>query len=80
MIAAGDWKDATTAYEQALQDRPRSGFALYGLALCSEKSENLRAAAKEYAEFLAAWKAADSGLAQVKHAQAYVAEHAALGG
>ncbi len=38
MLAAGDWADAKTAYEQALLERPRSGFALYGIALSSEKS------------------------------------------
>ena len=77
MLAASDWADAKAAYTQALQERPRSGFALYGIALSSEKSGDADAAAKAYAEFLAAWKNADPALPQVRHAQAYVAKHAA---
>jgi tetratricopeptide (TPR) repeat protein len=73
MMAAGDWTDATAAYQQALEERPKSGFALYGIALCSEKSGNARDAAREYADFLAAWKDADPALAQVIHAKAYIA-------
>jgi hypothetical protein len=61
-----------------LRERPRSGFALYGIAMCSEKSGDSKAAAKEYGDFLAAWKGADPALAQVTHAHAYVAEHAAV--
>ena len=59
MMAIGDWTDATAAYERALIDRPRSGFALYGIALSKEKSGDAAAAAKAYADFLTAWKDAD---------------------
>jgi tetratricopeptide (TPR) repeat protein len=79
MMAIGDWSDAKTAYEQALRERPRSGFPLYGIALCSEKSGDSDAAAKEYENFLAAWKNADPALAQVKHAQTYLAAHPSSG-
>ncbi len=77
MMAIGDWTDAKIAYEQALLERPRSGLVLYGIARSSEKSGNLNAAAKEYVDFLAAWKDADPALAQVKDAQTYLAEHPA---
>lgn len=76
LMLAGNWKDAKIAYQQALRDRPRSGFALYGVALCTEKSGDSSDAAKEYADFLAAWKGADPALAQLKHAQTYVGRHA----
>jgi tetratricopeptide (TPR) repeat protein len=75
MMAVADWTDAKTAYEQALLERPRSGLVLYGIALSSEKSRDLPAATREYADFLAAWKDADPALAQVTHAQAYLAQH-----
>jgi tetratricopeptide (TPR) repeat protein len=75
MLALGDWTDARAAYEQALKERPRSGFALYGLALCSEKSGNAATATKEYADFLAAWKDADPTLPQITHAKAWLAAH-----
>ena len=74
LFAAGDFAGAKAAYQQALLERPRSGFPLYGIALCSEKQGDL-AAAKEYSDFLAAWKDADSNLAQISHARAYVMEH-----
>jgi tetratricopeptide (TPR) repeat protein len=77
MIAAGDWADAKSAYRQALLERPRSGFALYGLAIASEKSGDVDAAAKGYTDFVAAWKNADPDLVQVAHAQSYLAEHRA---
>ncbi|MDQ2944575.1 MAG: hypothetical protein M3Y27_01290 [Acidobacteriota bacterium] len=80
MMAAGDWTNARTAYEQALLERPRSGFVLYGIAMSSEKSGIPKAAAKEYADFLAAWKDADHRLVQVTHAQTYLAEHPGIGG
>jgi tetratricopeptide (TPR) repeat protein len=75
MLALSDWTDARAAYEKALLERPRSGFALYGLALCSEKSGDTAAATKEYADFLAAWKDADPTLPQITHAKMYLATH-----
>lgn len=75
LFAAGDFVGAKAAYQRALVERPRSGFPLYGIALCSEKQGNLLAAAKEYSDFLAAWKDADSNLPQIEHARTYVAEH-----
>jgi tetratricopeptide (TPR) repeat protein len=75
MMAVGDWAAARAAYQRALSERPRSGLALYGIALCSEKAGDSQAAAKEYADFLAAWKDADPGLAQVTHARSYLGIH-----
>jgi tetratricopeptide (TPR) repeat protein len=80
LFAAGDFAGAKAAYQQALTERPRSGFPLYGIALCSEKMGDLQAAAKEYSDFLAAWNAADPDLPQLAHARTYVAEHAASAG
>ena len=73
MLSMSDWTDARAAYEAALKERPRSGFPLYGIALTSEKSGDLEAAKKEYADFLAAWKDADSGLPQIVHAREFIA-------
>ncbi len=75
LLAGGDFAGAKAVYRQALIERPRSGFPLYGMALCSEKLGDLRAAAQEYSDFLDAWKDADPGLAQLAHARAFVAEH-----
>jgi tetratricopeptide (TPR) repeat protein len=77
LMAVGDFVAAKAAYQQALVERPRSGFPLYGIALSSEKAGDVDAAAKEYSDFLAAWKDADPDLAQVAHARSYLAEHSA---
>jgi tetratricopeptide (TPR) repeat protein len=75
LLAAGDTAGARAAYEQALTKRPHSGFPLYGLAVCSEKSGDSAAAAREYAEFLSAWTNADRDLAQIAHAHEFMAQH-----
>ena len=74
-IAASDWAGANAAYQKALLERPKSGFPLYGMAVCSEHSGDFKAAANDYAEFLAAWKNADSDLPQLEHARAYISAH-----
>jgi len=72
LLAAGDFAGAKAAYQQALVDRPHSGFPLYGIALCSEKLGDAQAAAKEYSKFLEVWKNADPDQTQLAHARAYV--------
>ncbi len=77
LMAVGDWADAKAAYNRALIERPRSGFALYGIARTSELAGDAKSATAEYAEFLTAWKNADPVLTQVTHAQTYIATHSA---
>ena len=77
LLAGGAWTDAKAAYEQALAQRPRSGFALYGRALSNEKAGEVRAAVTGYGEFLDAWKDADAALPQLAHARAYLKAHRA---
>jgi len=74
-MAVSDWTDAKSAYKDALVERPRSGFLLYGIALASEQAGDTKAATTEYAEFLAAWKSAESDLPQLAHARSYLASH-----
>jgi tetratricopeptide (TPR) repeat protein len=75
LLEASAWLDAKAAFEKALVERPKSGFSLYGIARSSEQAGEVKAAATEYAEFVAAWKNADAGLPQLAHARAYLAEH-----
>jgi tetratricopeptide (TPR) repeat protein len=75
LMNAADWTDAKAAYQKALVERPKSGFPLYGIALSSERAGDAKAAGKEYAEFVEAWKNADPQLPQLAHARAYLAEH-----
>ena len=74
-IAASDWTAAMAAYKEALANRPRSGFPLYGIAVTSEQAGDSTAAAAEYADFLAAWKSADSDLPQLAHARTFLLSH-----
>ena len=74
-LAASDWTSAKAAYQEALAERPSSGFPLYGIAMVSEQSGDIPSAAAEYTNFLSAWKSADSGLPQLTHARSYLAAH-----
>jgi hypothetical protein len=74
-MAAADWTAAKVAYKEALVDRLRSGFPLYGIAMASERSGDSEAAATEYADFMSAWKSADPNLPQIAHARDYLASH-----
>ena len=79
-LGVSDWTDAKAAYQEALVERPHSGFPLYGMAMASEQAGEITAAAAGYAEFLAAWKSADSDLLQVAHARSYLDSHSAVPG
>ena len=80
MLAAGRWTDAKSAYKEALLERPRSGLVLYDIATSSEKAGDFASAAREYSEFLTAWKDADLDLAQLAHARTYLAAHPTAAG
>jgi hypothetical protein len=75
LLTALAWQDAKSAYQEALVERPKSGFPLYGIALSSEKAQDVAAASAQYAQFVAAWKDADAGLPQLVHARSFLAEH-----
>ena len=77
-LADSDWTAARTSYQEALVERPRSGFPLYGVALASEQAGDSSAAAAGYSEFLTAWKSADADLPQLAHARSYLASHSAV--
>ena len=72
LIRGGKYQEARDAYRKELEERPHSGFALYGIATAWEKQGKREEAAKAYREFLNAWSHADADLAQVKTAQSYV--------
>lgn len=72
LIRTGRYEEAREAYKKDLEERPHSGFALYGIATAWEKQGKHAEAVKAYREFLNAWSHADSELSQIKTAQAYV--------
>jgi tetratricopeptide (TPR) repeat protein len=78
MMTAAKWKDAKAAFQQALEKRPNSGFALYGIAQATEKTGELDATTVAYQQFLKAWKTADPGLPETQHAEQWLSQHAAV--
>jgi tetratricopeptide (TPR) repeat protein len=76
LILAGKFSDASEAFRKELVERPRSGFALFGIALAWDKEGNRDEAAKAYRTFLEAWSHADADLPQIKRAQAYLVRSA----
>lgn len=68
LLRAKDYAGAKAAYEAALQERPQSGFGLYGLARVKELSGDTAGAREAYDAFLKAWPAADASLPEVAHA------------
>ena len=78
LLQAGDDAGAHKAFESALQERPNSGFGLYGVARSSEAAGNVAQAKTEYEKFLEAWKNADANLPEVAHAQEFLAKQKTL--
>lgn len=72
LLRAKDYKGAEEAYHAALEERPNSGFGLYGLALVKEAAGDSAGAREAYAAFLKAWPRADGNLPEVAHAQKMV--------
>jgi tetratricopeptide (TPR) repeat protein len=72
LIRAKDYAGAKAAYEEALKDRPNSGFGLYGLARVAELQGDAAGARAGYAAFLKEWAAADAGLPELAHARSVV--------
>jgi len=72
LMKAKDYAGAKAAYDEALIERPKSGFGLYGLARVKEAQGDAAGAREAYSAFLKAWEHADAGLAEVAHAKQVV--------
>jgi tetratricopeptide (TPR) repeat protein len=68
-IAAGRYAEARDTFQRELIYRPRSGFALYGIAQSWEAQGNRAEAARAYRDFLDAWNTADPDLTMMVHAR-----------
>lgn len=64
LIAAHDYPAAEVAYKAALDERPLSGFGLFGLARAEQLAGDKAGAQRDFEAFLKAWKAADPSLPQ----------------
>jgi tetratricopeptide (TPR) repeat protein len=72
LLRAHDYPGAKAAYESALDERPNSGFGLYGLARVLELSGDAASARESYRTFLKAWATADPSLPEIVHAHEMV--------
>ncbi|HXW15553.1 MAG TPA: tetratricopeptide repeat protein, partial [Terriglobia bacterium] len=74
-LRAQQWDKARQAFEQALNQRPKSGHALYGIARSYAMAADAPKAVQAYRDFLASWQNADMDLPQIKQAKSWLAEH-----
>jgi tetratricopeptide (TPR) repeat protein len=74
LMRAKRYADARKAYQAALEERPNSGFPLYGIAQADAAAGETAAARADFNAFLTAWRNADPGLSQVAAAKAWLAE------
>jgi tetratricopeptide (TPR) repeat protein len=68
-LRAGKWVEARKAFQDETITRPNGGYALYGIAQSYELAGDKKGAVRSYAEFLAAWKNADTDLPMMEHAK-----------
>ncbi|MCU1323380.1 MAG: hypothetical protein JWM43_3029 [Acidobacteriaceae bacterium] len=80
LMRASKFKAAKAAYEQALAERPNSGYPLYGIAQADAAAGDVAGAKAAYGTMLKAWAKADTGLPQVVAAKAWVAGHGVAAG
>jgi tetratricopeptide (TPR) repeat protein len=78
LLRVKDYAGAKAAFQKALEQRPNSGFELYGIALADELSGNAALAQTEYQAFLKAWPSADAKLPQIVHARAALGQAKSL--
>jgi tetratricopeptide (TPR) repeat protein len=78
LLRAKDYAGAKAAFQKALEERPKSGFELYGMARADELAGNAALAQTEYQAFLKAWPTADAKLPEVVHARAALGEAKSL--
>jgi tetratricopeptide (TPR) repeat protein len=78
LLRAKDYAGAKKAFEEALLERPNSGFELYGIARADELAGQMQAAKTEYQDFLKSWPSADSALPQMVHARQALGESASM--
>jgi len=71
-LRAGKFNEARATFTEVLARRPKSGFALYGIAQAWDREGKKTEAAQAYKDFLTAWQHADPELPQMRVARDYL--------
>jgi tetratricopeptide (TPR) repeat protein len=74
-LRAHEWQNARDAFNQELRERPKTGFALYGIAQSYALAGQVKEAHDAYKRFLEGWAHADGELPQVQQAKAWLTSH-----
>ncbi|HKV40583.1 MAG TPA: hypothetical protein VJX67_15325, partial [Blastocatellia bacterium] len=72
LLAGGRAKEAEEQFDSSLMREPNRARSLIGKARSAARSEDRAGAFDAYKEFLKIWDQADSGLAEVKEAAAFL--------
>ena len=75
LIRVGKYSDAREAFRKELKERPKSGFALHGIALAWDSEGNHSEAVNAYREFRDTWRNADRDLPQIRAAETRLNAH-----
>jgi tetratricopeptide (TPR) repeat protein len=76
LMRAKRYGDARKAYQAALEERPNSGFPLYGIAQADLAAGDAAAAKTDFDAFLKAWSDADTALPQIAAARTWLSQSA----
>jgi tetratricopeptide (TPR) repeat protein len=76
LMRAKRYADAKKAYQAALEERPNSGFPLFGIAQADVAAGDKAAANADFAVLLRTWKSADVDLPQMIAAKAWIGQEA----
>ena len=79
LMRAKRYDEAKTAYQAALEERPNSGYPLFGIAQADAAAKHGSLATAEYAHLLAVWAKADADLPQMQVARAWIESQAVSG-
>jgi tetratricopeptide (TPR) repeat protein len=72
LMRAKRYDDAKKAYEDALVERPNSGYPLFGIAQADEAAKRTTEATADYSRLMRSWEHADADLPQLKTARAWM--------
>lgn len=74
LVKAHDYADAKGAFRSALEERPNSGLALYGLAQAEQLAGDVGSSTRDYKAFLQTWSNADHDQPEIQLAATAISQ------